>query len=117
MLFDLMKERLEMLKGIPQGSIGYRHLRNPSAPYLTWYISDETITPDDSGRVYTRSSDGVIELLTAEKSPVLEAEIEALFPEYEIHKHEEYDYAEDVFEITFTFTAIEKGKIKHGNIG
>lgn len=114
-MYDEIKARLALLVGVPQDSMEYRHIEDPAAPYLTWYIENETITPDDSGRVYTRSCDCVLELHTISKDVELEREIELLFAEYTLEKHEDYDYAEDVYVITYNFTAMKKGRFKHGS--
>ena len=101
-----LKEILEEL-GLP---VSYRHERDAAAPYITYYVEDTVIASSDTPgpRVYTESC--VVELHTAEKDAALEAALEELLREYDLNKHEEFDYSEYVFEVTYRFTARYKRK-------
>lgn len=95
-----LKETLES-SGLP---VEYRHMENAVVPYITYYIEDTDIEASDMGgrpAVYTDSC--VVELHTAQKEADMEKALEAILPAGDITKHEEYDYSESLFEITYRF--------------
>lgn len=96
--------------------LAYRHKKDAAAPYLTYYIGDTRITAADcypgGGVSCTIEDDATVELHTVSKDAVTEAAITAAFASdgLSLTIHEDYDYYEDVYVVTFSFTRVHKIK-------
>ena len=88
---------------------GYGDLTDPMTPYAAYYIQDTVFTaPDDYGGVTARADSVTIELYTTGKDWELEDRLEAMIEQYSPRKHEERNYYEEVWQITYTFTITTK---------
>lgn len=88
---------------------GYGDLTDPVTPFLSWYIGDTVFTvSDEYGGVIVRADTVTVELYTTGKDRELEDRLEALIERYGPRKHEEKNYYEAVYQITYTFTITNK---------
>lgn len=109
---DYMNELLEGM-GIP---FGYGDLTDPVSPYISWTISDSVFSVPEGGGfpdgvntgTAVREDTITVELYTTGKDWELEDRLEALIERYGLRKHEEKNYYEAVYQISYTFTIITK---------
>lgn len=90
---------------------GYGDIENPMTPYAAYYIGDTVITCSDTypaSGATVRADDVTVELYTTGKDWELEDRLEAMIERYSPRKHEERNYYESVYQITYTFTITEK---------
>jgi len=99
--------------GIP---FGYGDLTDPVSPFISWYISDSVFTVPEGGGfpdgvslgAAVREDTITVELYTTGKDWELEDRLEALIERYGPRKHEEKNYYEAVYQISYTFTITTK---------
>ena len=111
---DYMNELLGEM-GIP---FGYGDLTDPVSPFISWYISDSVFTvpevsPYPGARpcgMAVREDTVTVELYTTGKDWELEDRLEALIEQYGPRKHEEKNYYEAVYQISYTFTITTKNR-------
>lgn len=98
---ETMEEILAEM-GIPYA---YGDLTDPVSPFISWSISDSVFTaPDEYGGFTTIEHTVNVELYTTGKDWELEDRLEALIEQYGPRKHEEKNYYEAVYQISYTFT-------------
>ena len=103
--------------GIP---FGYGDLADPVSPFISWTISDSVFTvPEGAGfprgegvGPEVREDTVTVELYTTGKDWELEDRLEALITRFGPRKHEEKNYYEAVYQITYTFTITTKNRRK-----
>lgn len=94
--------------GIPYA---YGDLTDPLSPFISWSVSDTVFTaPDGYGGFTTREHTVNVELYTTGKDWETEDRLEALIERFSPRKHEEINYYESVYQITYTFTVKEKNR-------
>lgn len=88
---------------------GYGDLPDPETPFISWYIADTAFKiPDDYGGLAVREDTVTVELYTTGKDFALEDALEELIEVFGPRKHEERNYYESVYQITYTFTITTK---------
>ena len=104
---EIMEEILEEI-GIPHG---YGDLTDPVSPFISWSIRDTVFTASDEYAGLTTRADTVtVEFYTTGKDWETEDRLEALIERFSPRKHEEMNYYESVYQITYTFTVTEKNR-------
>ena len=104
---EIMEEILEEI-GIPHG---YGDLTDPYSPFISWSIGDTVFTSSDEyAGVTTRADTVTVELYTTGKDWETEDRLEALIERFSPRKHEEMNYYESVYQITYTFTITSKNR-------
>ena len=99
-------ERILDEMGIPYA---YGDLTDPVSPFISWRIGDTVITSSDEyGGVTTRADTVTVELYTTGKDWETEDRLESLIERFSPRKHEEMNYDESVYQITYTFTITDK---------
>lgn len=107
----MIKDIIEAILASLGIAYGYGDLSDPMTPYAAYYISDTVFTcadtyPENGATV--RADDVTVELYTTGKDWELEDQLEALIEQYSPRKHEERNYYEAVYQITYTFTITSK---------
>lgn len=104
---ETMEEILAEM-GIPYA---YGDLTDPVSPFISWSISDSVFTaPDEYGGFTTIEHTVNVELYTTWKDWETEDRLEALIEQFSPRKHEEMNYYESVYQITYTFIVKEKNR-------
>lgn len=90
---------------------GYGDLTDPVSPFISWSIGDTVFTASDEYAGFTTRADTVtVELYTTGKDWETEDRLEALIERFSPRKHEEMNYYESVYQITYTFTITTKNR-------
>lgn len=101
-------EELLAETGIP---FAYGDLADPVTPYIAWTVGDSEITaPDGFGGLTARADTVTVELYTTGKDWALEDRLEALIERYGPRRHEERNYYEGAYQITYVFTINSKNR-------
>lgn len=104
---EIMEEILDEIE-IPHG---YGDLTDPVSPFISWSIGDTVFTASDEYAGLTTRADTVtVELYTTGKDWETEDRLEALIERFSPRKHEEMNYYESVYQITYTFTITTKNR-------
>ena len=100
-----MEEILDEM-GIPYA---YGDLTDPVSPFISWSVGDTVFSaPDSYGGAVARADTVTVELYTTGKDWETEDRLEYLIEEFSPRKHEEINYYESVYQITYTFTITSK---------
>lgn len=92
----------------------YGDLTDPVSPFISWSVSDTVFTaPDEYGGITTLMHTVNVELYTTGKDWETEDRLEALIEQFSPRKHEEINYYESVYQITYTFFVTEKNRRKN----